>query len=533
MSSSVVKKRSTGFSTALKTAKSVKKVGTKKDLTVEEATAILNQTSLMDSTSVKFVWFNFGMYIVGTLIASIYYITIPSENEYYRGNTAQFYMYNAVAFSLGICFALMGLFSSTNPEKRNLSLVLLLVDIISFTTYIFMAFEITPSIEGGILGHPVEPARYLEWICTCPSLIMIINELTKSDKKAWVPVLNDYTLVLFGFAGAILPYPYNEWCHYVAVFCFSHVVQSLYGFFTDAIEGDECSIDKLALKVVRFSTLLTWTMFPVVTFLFHADLISFQASEGLLCLADVGAKVFLTLVLMNTTIEQAQNERVEEITAIAQDLEEQMTNADKILNLMMPEDVLQAIKEGRSTDAEEFENVTVFFSDIANYTVLSSKNTPKEMMKTLNLLWQEYDKIAKKWGIYKVETIGDAYLGCSGCPTKSTDHAEKAANFSLEIIEMIKTFKTSFGESINIRVGLNSGPITAGVLGETNPHYCLVGDTVNTASRMESTSKAGHIHISEDTYKLIANKGFICEEMEPIQVKGKGIMKTYWINGKK
>eukprot|EP00834_Sanchytrium_tribonematis_P001193 NODE_27_length_39007_cov_1.590650.p8 type:complete len:535 gc:universal NODE_27_length_39007_cov_1.590650:18044-16440(-) len=534
MSTSTLKKRSSGLSQAIKTAKNAKLGSTKKDLTVDEATAILNETSTMNSASVKFVYFNFGVYIFATLSCAIYQLNNSSETEYFRSNTSQFYLYNAVAFSLGIVFAMIGFFSSTNPEKRNLSLVLLLVDIVSFTSYVLMAFQLTPSLDGGILGQPVEPARYLEWIATCPSLILIINELTKSESDVVSAILSDYTLVIFGFFGAILPYPYCEWCHYVALFCFAHVVKSLYTFFTDAIEGrNGCSIDPTTLKVIRFSTLFTWTAFPVTTFLFHGDAISFQMYEALLCLADVGAKVFLTLVLMNTTIEQAQNERVEEITAIAQDLEEKMTNADKILNLMMPEDVLQAMKEGKSTEAEEFESVTVFFSDIANYTVLSSRNTPKEMMKTLNLLWQEYDKIAKKWGVYKVETIGDAFLGVCGCPTKSADHAEKAVNFSLDIMEMIRTFKTSFGESINIRVGLNSGPVTAGILGELNPHWCLVGDTVNTASRMESTSKAGHIHISEDTYRLIASKGFICDEMEPMQVKGKGIMKTYWVMGRK
>eukprot|EP00835_Amoeboradix_gromovi_P006021 NODE_640_length_5666_cov_0.633196.p2 type:complete len:532 gc:universal NODE_640_length_5666_cov_0.633196:2947-4542(+) len=531
MPTSELKKRQVGQSELLKTAQSTK--GEKIGLTVGEATKLLNESSLAGSASVKFVFFNFFSYFVATVALTVYHVNNPSKTEYYRSNTPQYFMYNAVAFILGIIFAVMGFLSSGNPEKRNLSLVLLMVDIISFTSYVLMSFQMTPSIDGGIWGHPVEPARYLEWIFTCPSLILIISELTKSLQSPTTSLVCDYVMIVSGFFGSIIEYPYNEWCHYVSVFCFSHVLSSLYRFYTDAIdEKTNCSIDKTTLRVIRFSTLLTWSAFPFATFLFHGDIISFQTSEALLCLADVGAKVFLTLILMNTTIEQAQNERVDEITEIALDLEEKMTNADKILNLMMPEDVLQAIKEGRSTEAEEFEGVTVFFSDIANYTVLSSRNTPKEMMKTLNLLWQEFDKIAKKWGIYKVETIGDAFLGVSGCPTKVGDHADRATNFSLEIMEMIKVFKTSFGESIHIRVGLNSGPVTAGILGDQNPHYCLVGDTVNTASRMESTSKPDHIHISEDTYKLIS-KGFNCEEMEPIQVKGKGLMKTYWVNSKK
>ena len=97
---------------------------------------------------------------------------------------------------------------------------------------------------------------------------------------------------------------------------------------------------------------------------------------------------------------------------------------------------------------------------------------------------------------------------------------------------MVKTFKTATGDPIQIRVGLNSGPITAGILGELNPHWCIVGDTVNTASRMESTSKAMQIHISESTYNLIKNKGFNLSEPDVMTVKGKGSMTTYWVNGR-
>ena len=155
------------------------------------------------------------------------------------------------------------------------------------------------------------------------------------------------------------------------------------------------------------------------------------------------------------------------------------------------------------------------------------------MLKTLNDLWKEYDAIAKKWGVYKVETIGDAYLGVVGCPTTTHDHAARALDFAIDIIEMVAKFRTATNTPITIRVGLNSGPITAGVLGDLNPHWCIVGDTVNTASRMESTSKPMHIHISEATYTLAIKHGkFNISGPEVLEIKGKGRMSTYWVTGR-
>ena len=141
------------------------------------------------------------------------------------------------------------------------------------------------------------------------------------------------------------------------------------------------------------------------------------------------------------------------------------------------------------------------------------------MLNTLNKLWVQYDIIARRWGIYKVETIGDAYLGVAGCPEKIPDHAEKACNFALDIMRMAKDFRTSMGDPIQVRIGLNSGPITAGILGEVNPHWCIVGDTVNIASQMESTSIANKIKISHSTYMQIRNKNFMISEPETVNIR--------------
>ncbi|KAI8895895.1 nucleotide cyclase [Globomyces pollinis-pini] len=278
---------------------------------------------------------------------------------------------------------------------------------------------------------------------------------------------------------------------------------------------------------------LTFLEFALNWFCVRYEIYSFATGEMLFGLSDICAKVLLTLILVNATVESAQNERVNALSTIASDMETELNNSDALLSKMMPQEILDQIKAGKATEAQEYDCVTIFFSDITNFTVISSQTSTKEMLATLNALWVEYDKIAKKWGMYKVETIGDAYLGVTGCPERVPDHAIRATQFSVDIMAMISQFKTAMGSSIAIRIGLNSGPITAGILGTENPHWCVVGDTVNTASRMESTSKPMMIHISESTQKLIAKSGiFNISEPDVLNIKGKGSMVTYWVHGR-
>ncbi|KAI8832223.1 nucleotide cyclase [Chytriomyces cf. hyalinus JEL632] len=254
--------------------------------------------------------------------------------------------------------------------------------------------------------------------------------------------------------------------------------------------------------------------------------------EVMFCVADIFAKVFVTVIMVNATFEESMGAKAKRIGEVAEEIEAQMVQADKLLEKLMPPSIVAAMKAGKATGAEEYASVTVFFSDIPNFQALSGKLSAKEMLSVLNNLWNEYEVICKRWGMYKVETIGDAFLGVIGAPERVPDHAERAASFAVDVIEMVKNFDTGIGEPFVTRVGLNCGPITAGVLGDANPHWCIVGDAVNTASRMESTSQPYRIHISESTYKQINNKGFQLEGPDVMNIKGKGTMNTYWINGR-
>ncbi|KAI8804906.1 nucleotide cyclase [Cladochytrium replicatum] len=237
-------------------------------------------------------------------------------------------------------------------------------------------------------------------------------------------------------------------------------------------------------------------------------------------------------VIISSSMEDSQQKKISEIEKLSEKIEQELATADRLLEKLIPQNVLQQLQSGKSAGAEEFSSVTVFFSDIANFTVLSSRNTPKDMIDSLNKLWVEYDAIASRYKMYKVETVGDAYLGVCGAPEYLANHAERAAGFSLDIIDMIKTFKTVKGESIQIRVGLSSGPVTGGIIGESNPHWCIIGEPVVYASKMESTSKIMQIHITESTYKLLVDGPFVIERADELTIKGK-VVKSWYVLGRK
>jgi class 3 adenylate cyclase len=370
---------------------------------------------------------------------------------------------------------------------------------------------------------------------------LLVGEITKEKDIARKATKNDYILLTFGFLANISKEPFSFYFALTALYQFTKVITAFNKMFTRAMNPKGNSkFEPLSLQIARMATVISWAacinhtnIVPTIYFLTKFRIISYSNGEMCFCIADIGSKVFITLVLVNATVEQSQNEKYEALTTVASEMQTDLTNADALLGRMMPEEVLNQLKNGNAPAAEEYDSVTIFFSDITDFTVLSSKTTTQEMLKTLNMLWEQYDKIARVHGMYKVETIGDAYLGVTGCPKRSTDHAIRAVEFAIDIIAMVKEFKTAMGSSLAIRIGLNSGPITAGVLGEQNPHWCVVGDTVNTASRMESTSKPYEIHISESTFNQIKScNRFRIRGPDIMQVKGKGELVTFWVDGR-
>uniref|UniRef100_A0AAQ4Q1R0 Guanylate cyclase n=1 Tax=Gasterosteus aculeatus aculeatus TaxID=481459 RepID=A0AAQ4Q1R0_GASAC len=232
----------------------------------------------------------------------------------------------------------------------------------------------------------------------------------------------------------------------------------------------------------------------------------------------------------SSNLEDLIRERTEEL-----EVEKQRT--EKLLSEMLPPSVAEALKTGATVQPEYFDQVTIYFSDIVGFTTISSLSDPIEVVDLLNDLYSLFDAVLSNHDVYKVETIGDAYMVASGLPKRNGNkHAAEIANMSLNILSSVGTFHMRHMPDVpvRIRIGIHSGPCVAGVVGLTMPRYCLFGDTVNTASRMESTGLPYRIHVNMTTVKILRslNEGYKIDVRGKTELKGKGIEETYWLVGK-
>uniref|UniRef100_A0A8C7DZ21 Guanylate cyclase n=1 Tax=Naja naja TaxID=35670 RepID=A0A8C7DZ21_NAJNA len=214
---------------------------------------------------------------------------------------------------------------------------------------------------------------------------------------------------------------------------------------------------------------------------------------------------------------------------------EEKRKAENLLYQILPHSVAEQLKRGEMVQAEAFDCVTIYFSDIVGFTSLSAESTPMQVVTLLNDLYTCFDAIIDNFDVYKVETIGDAYMVVSGLPVRNGKlHAHEIVRMALALLEAVKTFciRHRPSEQLCLRIGVHSGPVCAGVVGLKMPRYCLFGDTVNTASRMESNGEALKIHISAATKEILDEFGcFLLELRGDVEMKGKGKMRTYWLLG--
>ena len=213
-------------------------------------------------------------------------------------------------------------------------------------------------------------------------------------------------------------------------------------------------------------------------------------------------------------------------------LEFEQMKTEKLMLNILPKPIAERLKKGEKNISGSYPEVTILFSDLVGFTKMSSQKSAADLVKLLNDLFSRFDKRGENLGLEKIKTIGDAYMAVGGLPIPRSDHAEIVADMALGMFEDLAAFNAENNAELNMRIGLNSGPVVAGVIGFTKFSYDLWGNTVNTASRMESTSLSGRIQISPATQEALNDK-FILEERELMECKGLGQIMTHFLNGRK
>lgn len=213
-------------------------------------------------------------------------------------------------------------------------------------------------------------------------------------------------------------------------------------------------------------------------------------------------------------------------------LEVEQLKTEKLMLNILPRPIAERLKRGEKNISGSYPDVTILFSDLVGFTKMSSQTSATDLVKLLNDLFTRFDKRADALGVEKIKTIGDAYMAVAGLPIPRPDHAQLCAELALGMFDDLKAFNQENGKQLNMRIGLNSGPVVAGVIGFTKFSYDLWGNTVNTASRMESTSRPGRVQVSPATYEAIKND-FVMEEGGMMECKGLGEILTHLLISKK
>jgi sensor domain CHASE-containing protein/class 3 adenylate cyclase len=224
------------------------------------------------------------------------------------------------------------------------------------------------------------------------------------------------------------------------------------------------------------------------------------------------------------------NWMLEALESSLKDLTAEQEKAERLLQNILPQAIAERLKKEQRTIADNFAEVTVLFADIVGFTQLAAQTSPVELVNLLNQIFSAFDQLAEQHGLEKIKTIGDAYMVVGGLPTPREDHAEAIAQMALDMQNEITRFNIANGLNFSIRIGINTGPVVAGVIGLKKFIYDLWGDTVNIASRMESHGKPGSIQITAATKECLHNK-YHLQERGSIQIKGKGEMTTYLLIG--
>jgi adenylate cyclase len=241
----------------------------------------------------------------------------------------------------------------------------------------------------------------------------------------------------------------------------------------------------------------------------------------------MAAQLQSSFVALEKTNEALET-RVEERTA---ELKYQQKETERLLLSILPESIAQRLKRNPETIADSFAEVTVLFADLVNFTAHSHQISATETVSLLNQIFSAFDQLAEEFQLEKIKTIGDGYMIAGGLPAPKADHAEAVAEMAIAMQKVVTKFQYPSGEPFEIRIGIHTGAVIAGVIGKKKFSYDLWGDTVNLASRMESRGLPGRIQVSAATYERLRDR-YVLESRGVVEVKGFGEMETYWLVGK-
>ncbi|CAM1323323.1 Uncharacterised protein g8367 [Pycnogonum litorale] len=264
-----------------------------------------------------------------------------------------------------------------------------------------------------------------------------------------------------------------------------------------------------------------------------ASYIHVTVALAILVVVLIISPVIIVLVRMVTRTLQAFSDS---LLSKTKELNYEKRRTDKLLYQMLPPSVAQQLRHSKQVSAETFQCVTIYFSHIVGFSDLAAESSPIQVISLLNHLYELFDAKISQYDVYKIETIGDAYMVASGVPKMpERHHAVECALMALDLLQCSENFIIPHlpSDRIRLRIGLHSGPVVAGVVGHKVPRYCLFGDTVNTASRLETSGEPFKIHISKETFESLDSVGgFQCVPRGEIKMKGKGKMETYWLTGR-
>lgn len=213
-------------------------------------------------------------------------------------------------------------------------------------------------------------------------------------------------------------------------------------------------------------------------------------------------------------------------------LDSEINKSNNLLLNILPEPIAAKLKETHQSLADHYDHATILFADIVGFTTRSAAMDPNALVGMLDEIFTEFDTIADKHGVEKIKTIGDAYMAVGGVPVPTSDHCAAIVETALDMRDVIHNRFSHKYNKLDVRIGIHSGPVVAGVIGRKKFSYDLWGDSVNTAARMESHGLPGKIQVSQTVYELLKNKYFF-EKRGEIEIKGKGMMETYFLEGKR